>query len=575
MASPIKAKRPGDYPRLYVTVDADLGDWTTLEKMLTELEHRELSDVAGLQQWLVDSDELTACLCEEASRRNIEMTCATDDKEAESRHLHMITQIWPLVKPIAKRLNDKYLTCPHRKNLDQDHFKVFDRDLEMEVKLFRDENVELEKQDGQLSQQHSKITGAMMVIWQGEEKTLQQMAIYQESTDRAVREETWRLVTDRRMQDCDALNSLYTEMVGLRDNIAHNADYPNYLQYAFPMKSRFDYTPADCVAFHDATAECAVPFLRKLDSQRKIDLGLDTLRPWDLAVDPKGRGPLRPFKNGEELARGCLEVFKTLDDDVAATLKLMIDKGLLDLDSRKGKAPGGYQASLTEMRLPFIFMNAAGTDSDVSTLLHEGGHATHAMLAKDIDLLHYRHAPLEFCEVASMGLELLCNDKLSPFYNEEEAARSLRQHLEGTISFLPWCATIDAFQHWVYQNPGHSLEERAVQWRGLVERFGHEADWSGLEDCRDAGWQRQSHLFSVPFYYIEYGIAQLGSLQLWANFRQDKKQALADYKKALSLGGSRPLPELFEAAGLKFDLSRKTLEPLVKEVEKVLATLPE
>ena len=574
-SSPIQVERPGDYPRRYIPAEADMADWLTLEGLFGELRVRELATPESLDQWLRDGDELVACLHEESARRHIIMTCDTSDPDAEARFLHMITEVWPRVKPVVQELSNKYLDCPHRKALDRDFYFVHDRDLETEVKLFREENVVLEKDDSQLRQQYQKVVGAMTVMYKDEEKTPQQMAIYQESTDRATREETWRLVTDRRLRDRDSLEELFDRMIALRQKSAENAGFPDYVEYIFPKKSRFDYTPRDCAEFAAAVEEVAVPFLRRLDERRTSQLGLPALRPWDLGVDPSGREPLRPFLTGKELAEKCQEVFRTVDREFGRTFFMMIDRGLLDLESRKGKAPGGYQSTLSEVRLPFIFMNAAGTDKDVSTLLHEGGHAFHAILSRDMPLLAYRHAPLEFCEVASMGMELLSNNKLSPFYNDEDSARSLRQHLEGTVSFFPWCASIDAFQHWLYRHPAHTGTERRDTWRDLVGRFGHRVDWDGLEESRDYGWHRQSHLFTSPFYYIEYGIAQMGALQLWRNYRQDARQAIAQYKAALALGGSRPLPELFETAGLKFDLSRKTLEPLVREVEKVLATLPE
>ncbi|MBE7559885.1 M3 family oligoendopeptidase [bacterium] len=575
MPSPIAVERPGDYPRRYVPADADLADWPTLEALLAELEARPLDSPTALTRWMEDCDELYACLGEESARRHIEMTCATSDPVAESRHLHMINEIWPKAKPIGQRLSQKYLACPHRRSLDRRFLFVHDRDLETEVKLFRQANVELEKEDAQMRQQYQKIMGAMTVVFRGEEKTLQQMAIHLESTDRAEREEAWRLVADRRLADRQKLDELYGRMVHLRHRIAENADYPDYVEYIFPKKLRFDYTPADCEAFHEAVETCAVPFMRRINARRKKNMGLSALRPWDLSVDELGRPPLRPFQSGRELSEKCQEVFRNVDRDFGGTFLMMIDRGLLDLDSRKGKAPGGYQSTLSEVRLPFIFMNAAGTNNDLFTLLHEGGHAFHSMAARDISLLSYRHAPLEFCEVASMGMELLCCDKLEPFYDDGEAARSLRQHLEGTVMFFPWCATIDAFQHWIYRRPEHTPEERRDAWRGLVARFGHDVDWSGLEDARDYAWHRQSHLFTSPFYYIEYGIAQMGALQLWVNYRHDPKQAVAQYKQALALGGGRPLPELFATAGLAFDLSKKTLEPLVAEVERALAALPE
>ncbi len=575
MPSPIRVQRPGEFPRVHVPAAADLADEATLKGLLDELEARPLDSPAALEKWLADMDEVFSCFVEEASRRNIEMTCATDDPEAEKRHLHVVRDLHPLVAPVAERLSRKYLACPHRKALDAALYAVHDRNEEIDVRLFRQENVELGKRESMEKQKYQKAMGAMSVTWNGEERTLEQMAVLQQSADRAEREKAWRLVTDRRLRDRATLDGMFDGLVKLRHEMARNAGFPDFVEYTFPRKHRFDYTPADCVAFHEAAEACAVPFLRRMDARRRARLKLPALRPWDLGVDETGRPPLRPFATPEELTDGCLEIFRGLDPEVGAAFGMMKERGLLDLGSRRGKAPGGYQSTLHEVRLPFIFMNAAGMDRDVFTLLHEGGHAFHSVLSRKQPLLSYRGVPHEFAEVASMGMELLCQDRLAPFYDEEEAARSLRAHLEGTISLLPWVATIDAFQHWIYRNPGHTAEERSVAFRGLVARFGNDIDWSGLEEARDWMWHRQLHVFLYPFYYIEYAIAQMGALQLWVNHRRDPAKALAQYKAGLALGGSRPLPELFATAGLKFDLSRRMLEPLVAEVEEVLAGLPE
>jgi oligoendopeptidase F len=301
---------------------------------------------------------------------------------------------------------------------------------------------------------------------------------------------------------------------------------------------------------------------------------LDTLRPWDGSVDPLGRPPLRPFTTGEELARKTERIIARLDEDLAAELAAMRQDHLLDLDSRPNKAPGGYQSTLDERRVPFIFMNAAGTHGDLQTLLHEAGHAFHANAARAEPLLAYRSAPIEFCEVASMGMEMIAGPHLSEVYSPEEHARAVRQHIEGLLGLFPWIAMIDAFQHWMYTHVGHTHEERNAFWMSLVKRFGGITDFSGYEHPTEVGWQRQRHLWNCPFYYVEYGIAQLGALQLWANSLKDPRGALAAYKHALSLGGSKPLPALFAAAGLRFDFTTATLAPLIELVQKKLAELP-
>jgi oligoendopeptidase F len=404
------------------------------------------------------------------------------------------------------------------------------------------------------------------VNFRGEEKTLVQMGRYLEEPDRAVRQEAWELVANRRLQEADKFEDIFDQLVKLREQIARNAGFANYLEYAFRARRRFDYTPADCRAFHDSVEQEIMPVLRELQAQRRQQLKLSALRPWDLAVDPLNRPPLRPFEQADHLVNRTQNIFTKLDGSLATGFHTMQQLRLLDLDNRKGKAPGGYQCSLNEARLPFIFMNAVGLQRDVETILHEAGHAFHALATRDEPLMTYRHAPIEFCEVASMSMELLGGEYLEEFYSTGEANRARRDHLEGIVKFFPWMATIDAFQHWIYSRPGHSRAERTQAWLGLMDRFGDDVDWSGYEKVRAHLWHRQLHLFLHPFYYVEYGIAQLGALRVWANSKQNKTKSIQDYQKALTLGGSRPLPELFAAAGCSFDFSVHTVKPLVELV---------
>jgi oligoendopeptidase F len=397
------------------------------------------------------------------------------------------------------------------------------------------------------------------------------MGRYLEDPDRPLRQEAWELVARRRLREADAIEQIFEQLLKLREQIAANAGFPNYLQYAFRARARFDYTPQDCLKFHDAIAAEVMPVLRQLQAQRRGQLGLAALRPWDLDVDPLNRPPLRPFEQIDTLVSNTADIFARLDSELAAQFALLRDLRLLDLDNRKGKAPGGYQSTLAEARLPFIFMNAVGLQRDVETILHEAGHAFHALAARGEDLHAYRSAPIEFCEVASMSMELLGNEFLEKFYPPDDARRARRVHLEGIVKIFPWIATVDAFQHWIYTHPGHSRAERQKAWLDLMDRFGGDVDWAGHEEARANLWHRQLHIFIHPFYYIEYGIAQLGALKVWANSKKNKALALRKYHRALSLGGSRPLPRLFQAAGCRFDFTRKTVQPLLKLVGTELA----
>jgi oligoendopeptidase F len=371
----------------------------------------------------------------------------------------------------------------------------------------------------------------------------------------------------------DKCEEIFDQLIRLRTQIAKNAGFENYRDYAFRQKCRFDYTPENCLQFHDAVEKEIVPAVREIQNDRQRQLKLEKLRPWDMAVDPQNRAPLKPFAEVGELVARTQKIFNHLDAELAAGFQQMQDLKLLDLDNRKGKAPGGYQSTLSEARVPFIFMNAIGLQRDVETILHEAGHAFHAQATREEDLYPYRGAPIEFCEVASMAMELLGKEFLEEFYPAAEANRARKTHLEGIIGFFPWMATVDAFQHWVYTHAGHSRAERKAAYLQLMDRFGGEVDWTNYEEARAFSWHRQLHIFLHPFYYVEYGIAQLGALQVWANSRRDKVKALADYKTALALGGSRPLPELFAAAGCKFQFDAATIKPLIQLADSELKKL--
>jgi oligoendopeptidase F len=573
----VDPRRP--FPRRFVPQDADMGEWSQIEPLFRELLARPVTSAVELERWLVDSSELTSVIAEERARRYIAMTQQTDDKAREAAYQHYVEHIDPRIKPLAQELKIKYLETPHRAQLDMDRYGVMDRNTDNDMKLFREQNIPLETQEVLLAKEYQKVTGAMTVTYQGQELTLQQAARYLDETDRAVRQEVWQLVTDRRLRDKDLLDDLYDQLLALRHQIATNAGFANYRDYAFKRRRRFDYTPEDCFRFHEGVEQAVMPLLHQIMTERRQRLGIDAVRPWDLQVDPQGRPPLRPFTDAGELVNGTVEIFTRVDPELGAQFKFMSEEQLLDLESRKGKAPGGYQSSLHERRWPFIFMNAVGRDDDIRTILHEGGHAFHMLAAREEPIIDYRHAPLEFAEVASMGMELLAAPHLNVFYtNPDDYARSRRNTLEDAVMVLPWVAIIDSFQHWIYTHPGHTRQERLDAWLAVHNRFSgavHNGipDWAGLEEAQAYRWQAQLHLYTVPFYYIEYGFAETGALQVWAASRRDHRATLERYWQALALGGSRPLPELFAAAGAKFQFDAETLKPLVDAVAEELNKL--
>lgn len=550
---------PQEFPRRFVPVKIDLGDWDQIKPLLDELERRPIKTAQELEQWLLDNSELSAAVFEEAAIRRIRMTCDTENEEYRKEFFHFVENIQPKLREYGHRLNVKYVQSPARASLPQKRYFVYDRSTVTQVEIFREENIPLITESIKLAQKYQVISGAQTVHFDGREQTLQQMARYLEEPDRTLRQSAWEKIEERRLKDRETLNELYDQLIEVRQKIAHNAGFANYRDYVFKAFERFDYTPDDCRRYHDAVEKHIVPLMRELQRKRQRELGLSELRPWDLAVDPQGRPPLRPFQTAQELIAGCQEIFNKLDSELGAQFKLMAQLNLFDLESRKGKAPGGYQATLTERRLPFIFMNAVGRNADLRTMLHESGHAFHTMATRLEPLLSYRHAPTEFSEVASMGMELLSKPYLTVFYSPDQAERAAREHLEGIVNLLPWVATIDAFQHWIYTHPKHTVAEREAYWLELRRRFGGIESWAGYEEAQRNFWQRQLHLYLHPFYYIEYGIAQLGALQLYALSKRDHREALTAYKRALALGGSRPLPELFAAAGLKFDFGEETV----------------
>ena len=569
----IVAYVPQTFPRRWLPADAPLTTWGQIEPWYHRLLDRPIDSARALEDWLFDVGELNGAVGQEGVRRYIAMTCQTDDPEREAAYLAFVREIEPKLKPIQNEIRAKYLDSPHRAELPRDRYHVFDRAQANRRALFREANIPRETELAELEQHYQKIIGAMTVTFRGEERTPAQMAPFLEENDRSVRQTAWELVAERRLAERDTLDALFDRMLALRVAIAREAGFPDFVAYAFRSRERFDYGVQETIDFHRAIERVVVPLANQLQEERRRVLGVETLRPWDLAVDPLGRPPLRPFRDVEQLAEGVEAIFASVDPDLGGQFAFMRSHGLLDLFNRKGKAPGGYQTTLEDDRLPFIFMNAVGLDSDVRTLLHEGGHAFHALASRGEPLAAYRESPIEFCEVASMAMELLGARDLERFYDDQDASRSYRQLLEGIVQILPWIATVDAFQHWIYAHPDQSRDDRRQAWSALLDRFGGIVDWSGSEEARAHSWHRQLHIFLYPFYYIEYGIAQLGALQVWHRALTDRSGAVAAYRRALSLGGARPLPELFAAADIRFDFHERTLAPLMNALRAELAKI--
>ena len=557
--------------RRFVPPDTDLAKLNELQDLYSQLLQRKIETAADFERWVLDRSELEAGMGQEGSILYIRMTCQTDDAQRGQDYKNFIENVVPAIKPLEDQLNKRHMDVLALLGTDDGRYGVYNREIRSDVELFVAANVDLETQVELLSQEYQSICGAMTVEYDGREQTLPQMSKYLLEPDRNAREAAWRSITRRRLKDSARLEKLFDDMLVLRHRIARNAGMEGFCAYKFKSLHRFDYTPQDCLEYHKTVERIVVPLWRQLLERRKKMMRLDCLRPWDTSVDPLGRAPLKPFTRVTDLIAGCQDIFHKVDPSLGRQFDQMIEGGLLDLESRKGKAPGGYQSMLDESRKPFIFMNAVGVDGDVRTLLHESGHAFHSFACAGDPLLDYRHGPMEFNEVASMSMELLGNRHLSVFYQSEDEQRSRQRHLEDIVFILVWVATIDAFQHWIYNHPGHDQNQRRGAWLDIGRRFGGRVvDWGGLEDEQATRWHQQLHIFEVPFYYIEYGIAQIGALQLWNNSKKDWAKTLAQYQHALSLGGSRPLPELFDAAGIRFDFSEATIAPLIRTLEKEL-----
>lgn len=568
----------------FVPANLDATHWANLEPLYQALLDRPIESASDLERWLLDRSELDAAVSEARAVLYIPTTRFTDDPEATQRWDAWLDEVPAKLEPMSFALNGRQVELAERFGLSTGRYAVLHRSTRNDVDLFRDENVALETQDKKLNQKYQQLCGKMAVEFDGKTLTLPQVAKYLEMTDRAKREGAWRAERTRRLADVDAIDTIYDEQIKVRTQIARNAGYENFRDYQHQSFRRFEYTPADCYAFHEGVEKHVVPFRRELDARRKAALGVDPLQPWDLGVDELGREPLKPFETGQQLVEQSRRVFARMDPQLSSFYNQLGDDmgtapgldGCFDLDSRPGKAFGGYQYMRDRSRKPFIFMNAAGLHRDVETMIHEAGHAFHSMLSKDEPLVAYREAPIEFAEVASMSMELLTMPYWDEFYsNPTDANRARCAQLEGSLSMLTWIATIDAFQHWVYLNPDHTREQRRDYWNTLMDRFGHDVSWDGLEAEKATAWQRQLHLFGHAFYYIEYGIAQLGAFGLWMrSLNEGMPAAIAGYKNAMSLGGSKPLPQLFEAAGLKFDMGADHIGRITQTVRHELAKLP-
>jgi oligoendopeptidase F len=565
----MKVTRP---KRTFLPEKFKIDTWENVEPFFIDLENRSIDTKEAFEQWISDQSELESIISEDLAWRYIKMTIDTKDKELADAYAFFVKEIQPKLEPYSFRLNKKLSASPFKSEFKDEAYKIYFRGIDTAIKLFREENIPLNAELAEKSQIHGAISGAQSIKHNGEKITMQKAGSLLKENDEALRKTIFEKMAARRAEDTEQLDDLFTELIQLRHTVATNAGYDNFRDYMFDELGRFDYTKEDCFDFHQSVKDEIVPLVKHI-SQKKAELmGKEKLKPWDSQVDPLGREPLKPFKDGKELLKKTTIIFDKIDTYFGDCLRTMDSMGYLDLDSKDGKSPGGYNYPLYEIGVPFIFMNSVGSQRDLITMIHEGGHAIQSFLTRDLELTSFKSFPSEIAELASMSMELLTMDYWDEFYdNQEDLTRAKIEQLETVLEVLPWVATIDEFQHWIYENPAHSKEERKEKWSSLLDEYGTGVtDWTGYEDVRAYSWQRQLHLYEVPFYYIEYGMAQLGALAVWKNSKDDFEKTIADYKKALALGYTKSIPGVYEEANITFDFSKKNIKELAEFVEEEL-----
>ena len=558
--------------------DFQFWNWSEIEPFYKNLAARPLSS-SNINRWLADWSAVKELVVETYNRLYVANTCDTTDKDVEQRLLTFLEDIFPNVEAGDQVLKQMLLES----GIHPEGFEQPMLNMRTESALFRQENLPLLAEERRLNTEYDKILASQVIQWEGKEVTLPQLLPVYLGLDRQKRESAWRMASERQMKDRQAIDSLWVKYMGLRRQLAANAGLDNYRSYRWQQLLRYDYTPEDCLELHKAIEEVAVPAAYRVYESHRQALGLDKLRPWDMdwdrSVDPLGRPHLRPYETVTELEEKAALIFQRVDPELGAYFSTMRSRGLLDLENRKGKAPGGYCIDFPRARLPFIFMNSVGIHDDVQTILHEGGHAFHIFETVGLPYYQQREPGIEFAEVASTAMELLSAPYISAdqggFYSKEETARARIEHLKGFIRFWPYMSVVDSFQHWVYENHAAASDPRScdAKWAELWERFMPGVDWSGFEEVMATGWQRKLHILQVPFYYIEYALAGLGAIQVWSNSLQDHAAAVQAYRKALSLGGTVPLPALFETAGASLSFDRNTVTRAVRLLEDTIESL--
>ena len=560
--------------RTFVSNDLKVDSWSKLQQYFQDLLDATISNVSELEKWLHNRSELESVMEEEMAWRYIKMNIDTTDEKLAKDFSFWITEISPNVAPYSHQLNKKVYDSPYLKELDNDKYFIYLRGLKEEIKIYREENIPLFVEMETKQQEYGAIAAKMSVEIDGESMTMQKAAQFLKDTDRSKRESVFNTINNRRLQDVEALDKLYDELIALRQTIAKNCGFDNYRDYKFAAMGRFDYIPKDCYDFHDAIAKEIVPIIEGFDNDKKNKMNLESYKPWDTGVDADGNAPLKPFDGGEELIDKSIKSFKRLRPYYGECLEIMKEMKHVDLESKKGKAPGGFNYPLYEIGVPFIYMNAVGSQRDLVTMVHEGGHAIHSFLSRDLDLCDFKSVPSEVAELASMSMELISMDSWDEFYSDKkELQRAKKEQMQKVLEGLPWIAAVDKFQQWIYTTD-HTADQRRQEWKNIMSELNSSViDWEGHEDALLNLWQKQLHLYEVPFYYIEYGMAQLGAIAMWRSYKQLGQEALDNYDAALKLGYTKSIGDLYKTAGIEFNFSQEYVKELADFIKGQLADL--
>lgn len=549
--------------------------WSKLKPYYHELLKRPINSVEELQRWILDKSELDAVVTEAFAWRYINITKDSSDQKAKDLYQYAVQELSPKITSIENQLNRKVVECPFLNDLPNDKYFIYQRHLKNVIELFHEENIPLATEVQLRSREYGKIFSEMTIGMDGKQMTLQKAGTLLEETDRTYRQAVYHKINQRILQDTSHLENLFDELLEKRHQIALNAGFSNFRDYKFRTLGRFDYSVQDCIDFHESIANEILPIVDELNLHRKKTLKVQMLKPWDLNVDTSGQAPLKPAHDTKDLVNKAIECLSCLNPLFGEVIAIMQEMGHLDLESRKGKRPGGYNMPLHLTGVPFIFMNATNSLNDMRTFLHESGHAVHSFLTRHYKLNSSKRVPSEVAELAAMTMELLTMDHWHIFFNNENDLRRAKiAQLENVIKVLPWIATIDKFQHWIYAHPNHSQEQRRETWMAIYNEFSSQTvDQDGLEAYSECLWHKQLHVFEVPFYYIEYGMAQLGAIAIWKRYRENPSLAIQDYINALKIGYTRPIKEIYQTAGISFDFSREYVSELGAFVKQELEDL--